>query len=183
MARRRVHDWRYSEERGNLRLFFASCGTFHEMVDLKQVIDKVSSHLTAFLLSTVVDWRLSRIAFKSPSSGSLSTFGCIRVASFLDTASSRSGNSSPATLRVNTDVSYFVRLYGESRKVVDSFTPEVLPVAIQSRGLWLDDVRFCIYCLVFCALRLRTLLILSCATWNSKYTKRLWLYYLLLSWM
>jgi len=35
-------------------------------------------------------------------SSSLSTFGGMKVAIFLDTASSRSGNSSPATLRVNT---------------------------------------------------------------------------------
>jgi len=81
------------------------------------------------------------------------------------------------------DVSYFVQLFEESREVVDSFRPEVLPVAVQSRGLWLDDVRFGIYCLIFCALRLRTLLILSCTTWNSKCTKRLWLHCLLLSWM
>jgi hypothetical protein len=62
----------------------------------------------------------------------------MRVENLLDTASSKSWNSSPASLRVNTELSRISHLSGESPEVTDSFRSKVLPVAVQSRGIWLD---------------------------------------------
>jgi hypothetical protein len=112
----------------------------------KQVIDQVIRHLKAFLYSTGSGLtplqdsvRNAFVFWFTEYCRLLKVFLSMRVEKFLDTASSKTGNSFPAALRVNTTISRISQLFGESPEVIDSFLSKVLPVAVQSRGLCLDQ--------------------------------------------